>query len=184
MDATWLKRKVAENINVQERTEAMIQLINDTIKTVRRIASDLRPGILDDLGLVAALEWQGTEFRNNTGLDLKFHSDGCLAEPGKNLSINVFRIYQETLTNIARHAEAKHVNTHFYCNENHIHLVVKDDGIGINLHEIGIKKSLGLIGMRERTRLFGGQILLANNTPHGTVMTLDIPLPKTKTESL
>lgn len=178
MDTTWLKKRVAENNSVQQRIEAMLKLVDDTIKTVRRIASDLRPGILDDLGLEAALEWQGTEFQKNTGLHVKFHSDGCSTEPDKKLSINVFRIFQETLTNIARHAKAKQVYTQFSCDQNHIHLVVKDDGKGFNLQEVETRKSLGLISMRERTRLFGGQILVTNNKPHGTVVTLDIPLTK------
>ena len=178
MDTTWLKKKSAENIGAQERIEAMLNLIDETIKTVRRIATDLRPGILDDLGLEAALEWQGTEFEKNTGLPLKFHSSGCLTEPDKKLSINVFRIYQETLTNIARHAEARQVDAQFSCNQDHIRLVVKDDGKGIDLQDAKTRKSLGLISMRERTRLFGGEILVANNKPHGTVVTLDIPLRK------
>lgn len=180
MDAAWLKKKSTENKTAPERIETMLKLIDDTIKTVRRIASDLRPGILEDMGLVAALEWQGTEFQKNTGLTLDFTGDNCAQEPDKKLSINVFRVYQETLTNIARHAEAKHVDTRFHCDADRLQLIVKDDGKGINLKNVGVQKSLGLIGMRERARLFGGEVSIANNTPHGTVITLDIPLNSKK----
>lgn len=181
MDAVWLNKKIPEkNDTVSERIDTMVNLIDETIKTVRRIASELRPAILHDLGLVAALEWQGTEFQKNTGLRLHFNSDGCTEEPDSKLSINVFRIYQETLTNIARHAEATQVDTDFHCRHNRMHLVIKDNGKGIDPDNIGTGKSLGLISMRERARLFGGDIRIENNQPHGTVVSLDLPFKKHK----
>lgn len=104
MDASWLKKRAGEDEAVADRIAGMISLIDDTIKTVRRISSELHPAILDDLGLVAALEWQGMEFAKNTGLPLQFEASKIDLDLDRNFSINIFRVYQEVLTNIARHA--------------------------------------------------------------------------------
>jgi PAS domain S-box-containing protein len=178
MDATWLKRKAVEDHSVSERIATMIALIDDTIKIVRRISSELRPGILDDLGLVAALEWQGAEFQKNTGVVVKFTSNKSDVQLERNFSTNVFRVYQEALTNIARHANATLVHTTFTCADEQIKLEIRDDGQGIDYNEAKKKKSLGLISMKERARLFRGQVTVENNVPNGTIVTMTIPIVK------
>jgi signal transduction histidine kinase len=94
MDATWIRKRCGDNDAMTERLTAMVSLIDDTIKTVRRISSELRPGILDDLGLIPALEWQCTEFSKNTGLECHFQSNKNDIEVDSNMAINIFRIYQ------------------------------------------------------------------------------------------
>jgi PAS domain S-box-containing protein len=184
MDSTWLKKRSTNEPSVTERISSMISLIDDTIKTVRKIASDLRPGILDDLGLIAALEWQGTEFTKNTGITLYFDTNKHDIELDKRLSTNIFRVYQEALTNIARHANATSVYTNFVHQNDVIQLVVKDNGDGIDLNGIRKKKSLGVISMKARARLFKGEVQIENALPHGTVVTLKVPTKESETVSL
>jgi PAS domain S-box-containing protein len=178
MDSTWLRKRSADDRVVTERISSMILLVDDTIKTVRRISSELRPGILDDLGLVAALEWQGAEFEKNTGIAMQFETNESDAKLERNLSTNIFRIYQEALTNIARHANATAVHTRFDHDDDFLQLVIKDNGRGIDFTEIRKKQSLGLISMKERARLFRGEVLVENTVPHGTMVTLKVPLTK------
>jgi PAS domain S-box-containing protein len=176
MDSTWLKKRFTQDEVACERISGMISLIDDTIRTVRRISSELRPGILDDLGLVAALEWQGSEFEKNTGIEIGFETNKSDVELERNFSTNIFRIYQETLTNIARHANATSVKTIFAHYADHIRLEVRDNGIGVDFDSVRDKKSLGLISMKERARLFNGEVVIENISPHGTMVTLKIPL--------
>lgn len=177
MDSTWIKKRSADAA-VAERISSMIALIDDTIKTVRKIASELRPGILDDLGLIAALEWQGTEFEKNTGIGLIFETNKNDIDIEKALSINIFRIYQEALTNIARHAGATSVHVRFIHSDDFIQMMVKDNGRGIDLNNIKEKKSLGLVSMKARARLFKGEVLVENAAPNGAIVILRIPLTK------
>jgi PAS domain S-box-containing protein len=179
MDSNWLKKKYADHDTiVAERIDDMVSLIDDTIKTVRRISSELRPGILDDLGLVAALEWQGAEFEKKTGIAVTFSANTPEVDLDRNFCTNIFRIYQEALTNVARHANATKVLCQFRMKDNCIQLVIADNGNGIDLAEVRRKDSLGMLSMQERARLFGGDVLFTNGTPHGTVVTLNAPLIK------
>ena len=139
------------------------------------MAMDLRPSILDELGLIAALEWQGQEFQKHTGIQSKFLANQMNCDPEKNLSINIFRVYQEALTNIARHANATLVETILKQEDNHISLVVKDNGEGFDLNEVKKKNSLGLIGMKERAAMFHGDLIIESNKPRGTVIILKVP---------
>jgi PAS domain S-box-containing protein len=177
MDATWIKKKIAiDDIALHERISRMILLIDDTIKTIRRISSQLRPGILDDFGLVPALEWQGTEFERNTGIKLSFTTNISNIDLQRDLTTHVFRIFQETLTNITRHAHATEVTASFVQEKDRIMLVIRDNGLGFDLNEIKSKKSIGLLSMKERARILNGEVVIGRNVPHGTVVTLLVPL--------
>jgi PAS domain S-box-containing protein len=178
MDSTWLKKRVTDDSAVTERITTMLALIDDTIRTVRRISSELRPGILDDLGLVAALEWQGAEFEKNSGIVVKFETNRSDISLERNFSTNIFRIYQEALTNIARHANATQIHTILEERDGYIRLTVKDNGEGINLNATKGKVSLGLVSMKERARQFKGEVVIENVRPHGTVVTLKVPIVK------
>lgn len=175
MDATWLKRRVTDDGQLT-RLQTMIALIDETIKTVRRISTELRPGILDDLGLAAALEWQAAEFEKNTGITVSFEMNKNDVRLDKNCSTNVFRVYQEALTNVARHSQATLVNTKLNCDGNFLELVVEDNGVGIDMEKAREKKSLGLISMTARARLLKGEIRVENRTPHGTAITMKVPV--------
>ena len=157
LDASWLAHHLPRNHKeLSKKAEKLSNDIDSTIQTVRRIATELRPGILDHLGLAAALEWQAQEFQSRTGI--RCHVSAHLHEPplDPELTTTFFRIFQETLTNVIRHAEATHVDVHLKEDAARVILEVKDDGRGISKEEISDPKSMGLLGMRERAALLGG----------------------------
>jgi signal transduction histidine kinase len=165
-----------------DKAKALSAHIDSTIQTVRRIATELRPGVLDHLGLVAALEWQANEFQNRTGIRCEVHTN--LREPllDSNLSTTFFRIFQETLTNIIRHAGATQVSVDLRQDGNRMVLEVRDNGRGISRDEIAKTNSMGLIGMRERASLLGGLFKIGKVLKgHGTRVKVSIPLPASST---
>ncbi len=177
MDASWIGKKTAiEEGALQKRISGMISLIDDTIITVRRIASELRPSILDDLGLIAALEWQTQEFEKRTAITSYFKNYTSDFNPEKELSTTIFRVYQEALTNITRYAQAKEVKTTIEIKNDYIILIIKDNGCGFDVNEVKAKNSLGLIGMNERALLFNGTLIIESQKSKGTTISLQIPL--------
>lgn len=166
----------AEGRELAADIEPLLGVVDDTIQSVRRIASELRPPVLDDLGLVPALEWQVHEFRRRTGIQCTFKTnvenpsiigDGATA---------VFRIFQEALTNVARHANAKNVLVILQDIGSGIELRIEDDGVGFKGVESEWKTtSLGIIGMQERARNIGGDVKVASGAERGTVVTLRAP---------
>jgi signal transduction histidine kinase len=178
MDISRLKRNAASLTPavIEERTTAMTQLINDTIKTVRRIATELRPGVLDDLGLVAAIEWQLQEFQSRSGIEcgLDMRVEEVALDPHRSTAI--FRVFQETLTNVARHAEASRVDVRLEDEADYLTLCVRDNGRGISPRELAGVGSLGLLGMRERVRLLAGELSIDGAPGQGTTVLVRIPL--------
>lgn len=176
MDVEWVAKKVSSNSAVSEKITEMISLIDQTVVTIRRIVSELRPGVLDDLGLVAALEWQCKEFEKRTGI--RCESDIKLEDLtfGKDLSINLFRIYQEALTNIARHAKATLVTTVLEEVDDHLVLTIKDNGVGFDNGKGTPDNSWGVVGMRERAAIFKGELKIESSLHKGTVVSIRIPL--------
>ncbi len=161
-----------------ERLRAMSDLTEDTIERVRRLARELRPGVLDDLGLEAAIEWQAQDFEARTGIACRVHSrlgDEKLARP---LATAFFRTFQEALTNVARHAQAQGVEVGLHRTRDRLTLEVSDDGRGISEEAVAGAKSLGLLGMRERARRLGGQFAISGARGRGTTVTLSVPLPE------
>jgi signal transduction histidine kinase len=157
LDASWLAHHLPrQQKELSKKAEKLSTDIDATIQTVRRIATELRPGILDHLGLAAALEWQAQEFQTRTGI--RCQVSARLQEPplDPELTTTFFRIFQETLTNVIRHAEATHVDVHLKEDAARVILEVKDDGRGISQEEISDPMSMGLLGMRERAALLGG----------------------------
>ena len=157
------------------RKESVMKLIDETIQTVRRISTELRPGVLDDLGLVAAVEWAAREFEVRTGT--RCHV--CL--PGADLSLDpehataLFRILQETLTNVARHAGATTVKVRLADENGDVCLEVGDNGKGISLEQLSAANSLGILGMRERALLLGGELAIHGVPGEGTTLQVRIP---------
>jgi PAS domain S-box-containing protein len=177
MDAAWIGKKLSqEGEMIREKVRSMMDLIDHTIRSVRRISSDLRPGMLDDLGLIAALEWYCQEFQSRTNIPCHFKSDVESLNIERNLATNIFRVYQETLTNVARHSGASAVEAKLSTENDVIRLTIQDDGSGFDIDEVRVKKSLGLIGMRERAILFGGDLLIKSRVGEGTIVTLEIPM--------
>jgi signal transduction histidine kinase len=160
---------------IREKIVPMTELIESTINNVRRISSDLRPPVLDDLGLIAAVEWQLQQFQSRTGIhcDCEISVDKWELDPDR--ATAVFRIFQEILTNVLRHAEANHVHVEILRDSDHIVLVVRDNGIGITENDKSNPRSLGLLGMRERALLFGGEIVIAGAAGEGTKVVVRVP---------
>src|SRR6185295_6128122 len=160
---------------LQDKVKTMSGQIDSTIQTVRRISTELRPGVLDDLGLVAAIEWHANEFQTRTGVQCQFTT--TVKEPILDQSLNTafFRIFQETLTNIIRHASATKVEVSLTEEGGKLVLEVKDDGRGITEGEISNTKSIGLVGMRERAALLNGEVLIKGTRGKGTTVTVQIP---------
>lgn len=175
MDASWMK-KLTSDEKLISRIQNMIELIDETIKTVRRISSELRPGILDDLGLPAALEWQSNEFERRTGIHCNFKMEGLTGTYKRDIATVVFRIYQETLTNVARHANATQVDTMVAQNNAELVLTITDNGDGFDVQNAGDKKTLGLLGMRERALMINGRLNITSLPGKGTTIELIVPI--------
>jgi signal transduction histidine kinase len=178
MDMTWMTRHLPESEGeVLARLRESIQSINDGVKSVRTICSGLRPGVLDDLGLAAAIEWQASEFASRNGVPCQvsvppvdLHLDGDRATA-------TFRIFQECLTNVTRHAQAKSVRIALSQEDENILLVVEDDGIGFCEQDLSSTLgSLGLLGMKERAQFCGGDVQISSSPGNGTTVTIRVPV--------
>lgn len=176
LDLAWLVTRLPMTQEyMRERIRAMSGLVDDTIKSVRRIATELRPGILDDLGLTAAIEWQTQEFQSRTGIHCEFlqeRGDG-VEDPDRRTAL--FRILQETLTNVARHAHATQVVVSLRTTDGRHELRVEDNGRGITNAEIVNRKALGILGIQERARLLGGDVDISGRPGAGTTIVVRIP---------
>jgi len=179
MELSWLITKPPEDRqSLADKVKPMLELTDNTIRTVRRISTELRPGILDDLGLAAAIEWLVEDFKNRTQIECRLLSGLKEAVPDPSLSTALFRILQETLTNVIRHAEATSVTINMREDSGVIVLEVEDDGKGITEHDISDTRSLGIIGIRERVLLLGGRLRISGSTGKGTVIVATIPLKR------
>jgi PAS domain S-box-containing protein len=175
MDLSWLKKRLEQG-SLLNKTESMSQLINRTIQTVKKISTDLRPGLLDDLGLAAAIEWQAEEFQKRTGIRCKISVDPRDITLDRDRNTAIFRIFQETLTNIARHSEATEVKVNLKQRDGRIELSVRDNGRGITEEELNNPKSFGLIGIRERVKIFDGDSMMKGIPGQGTTVTVRLPI--------
>lgn len=175
MDVAWIARRVEGNASVKQKLAEMSAMTDDVIGTVRRISAELRPGILDDLGLAAAIEWQADEFASRTGIPCAVTCDLGDLRIDRSLSTAVYRIFQESLTNVARHAGATEVEVTLRVANGSIRLEVADDGVGLS--EVAMRgESLGLVGMRERARRFGGDCVISHRVPQGTLVMMTVPV--------
>lgn len=177
IDLSLMRKKWPEDSKaLYERTEAMLILIDKTIQTVKKISTELRPGLLDDLGLSAAIEWQSDEFQKRTGIRCTVTTDPADITLDRERNTAIFRILQETLTNVARHAEATEVNILLQKNIDQIELHVVDNGKGITQEQLSNPKSFGLLGIRERVTIFGGTITITGVPGNGTTVIVRIPI--------
>ena len=160
---------------VGDKLRSMIGQIDTTIVSVQRLVTELRPAILDDLGLVAAIEWQCQDFQKRTGIPCTCvtSADDIAIQPEQATAL--FRICQEALTNTARHAQATAVTIKLESRSDCVELVVADNGVGISDAEVSDRRSLGLLGMKERVTLFGGEITIQSHPGTGTTVTACLP---------
>ena len=181
IDLSRLHTMVSEGAGAGARKKAgdkirsMVEQIDTTIASVQRLVTELRPAILDDLGLVAAVEWQCQDFQKRTGIPCicVTSADDIAMEPERATAL--FRICQEALTNTARHAQATAVTIKLESRSNSLQLVVADNGVGIPDAKLSNRQSLGLIGMKERVALFGGEITIQGHPGKGTTVTACLP---------
>jgi len=177
INVSWLSKKLnaATENDVSQRMDETLQLTDRTIQSVRRIATELRPGILDDLGLEEAIIWQAEEFKAKTGISCEVNGKLKIEKYSPQVATTTFRILQESLTNIMRHAGAKHVTINLKENDLALHLEVIDDGTGINNNGRLQGKSLGIMGMRERASIIGGSFTINSEPLKGTRIEVEIP---------
>lgn len=176
MDLAWLARRLPlRNGQMLKRIRSTRQLADSIIQSIVRISTELRPAVLD-LGLAAAVEWQVREFQARSGIQCKVRllSREAVAS---NASTAMFRIFQETLTNIARHAKATRAEVVLQEQPGRLVLLIRDNGRGFDQADPSLSKSLGLLGMRERAAILGGQVNISSVAGKGTTVTAWIPLP-------
>jgi PAS domain S-box-containing protein len=184
MDLSWLENRLPVNSkNIREKTRSMSELVDATIESVQKITRELRPSLLDDLGLPAAIEWQAGDFQKRSGIRCQANILCDTDTISKDLATSIFRIFQETLTNIARHSKATQCKVSLTGNEKELCLEVTDNGIGITQWQVDDPRSFGMIGMRERAHLWGGTVHVRNAKPSGTTVRVMIPLDKGEKQS-
>ncbi len=174
IDLGWLHDQAEISIDSRKKLASMIQIVAGTIGNVQRIASDLRPAILDDLGLTAAVEWYCDDFEERSAI----HCETVLedVEPVESrMKLHMFRLFQESLTNVARHSLATSVSVHLMREADEITLEIVDDGIGIEERKIGASTSLGILGMRERVKECHGRMTVARGPVKGTTVVFTLP---------
>lgn len=188
LDAMWLASRLSgERADVTDKVGSMSKLIDDTLDAMRRVAADLRPVMLDDLGLTAAVEWLSEEFGKRTGISVhlevevevecgscNYRGEGCCLN--SEVSTAAFRIVQECFTNVARHAEAEHVLISLDCHDDKLMLLLSDDGKGMPAPGENKRNSYGVIGMRERAHNLGGRLHLLSIPGEGTTVVAIIPV--------
>ena len=175
LEIAWLNRRLSSDPVVVNRLEAMKQDADGIIQSVRRISAGLRPGVLDVLGLEAAIRWQGQEFTEQTGIPCELRAELDDLKLDGSLVTAVFRIFQEALTNVTRHAHATRVTVDLGLRGSLLVLEVADDGVGLPPAR-SRGRSLGLLGMGERARRLGGECTVSQGNPSGTVVSLRVPL--------
>lgn len=181
MDLFWLERRLPKDQKpLIEKTKSMEKVLDAAIESIERIITALRPGILDDLGLGEAIEWQAGDFQNRTGVKCRINIDLADAAIGKEHSTAIFRIVQEALTNVARHANATIVDINLKMKAGELMLEVKDNGKGIPKKKISHPKSFGLMGIRERAHVLDGKSKIKASRNKGTSVTVVIPVENHK----
>jgi PAS domain S-box-containing protein len=179
MDLVWMREHLdGASEPGKARIGKALELVGKTIETVRKLAGDLRPGMLDDLGLVPTLDWQMNEFRERSGTSCEFDCSPEDIELDPALSVTVFRVFQEALTNVARHAGATRVSVNLRVETGTLELSIQDNGRGITQQETRSSKSIGLIGIRERVRWCGGRVSICGVAGKGTTVKVRMPIDK------
>jgi signal transduction histidine kinase len=188
MDIAWLNRHLGqpaedrkEPQHLRQKLAGMSELTDAAITSVQKIATELRPVVLDSLGLCAAIEWQARDFEGRTGIECRATVPELDQPLERDRSTALFRILQESLTNVARHAEATRVEIDLSCEDGWVSLTVRDNGRGIRAGELSDPRSVGLLGMRERAALLGGECHIRNSAPGGTLVEARLPLQMSDT---
>jgi two-component system, NarL family, sensor histidine kinase UhpB len=180
LDLGWMERQLGScppeaNKVLSGKLQSMALVLDIAADVVHRIATELRPGMLDELGLEAVVEWYVHEFQKRTGISCRLRSNLGDGAPDRDRSTALFRILQEALTNVARHSEAAEVEIRLDAERDRTVLAVTDNGRGIPEEAISDSRSLGLLGMRERARALGGDVIVRRASPRGTAVEASVP---------
>ena len=176
LDVKWIRSRLTPGVeNIVSRLDSIDRTVDMTVAAVRRMAANLRPVILDDLGLTAACEWLLQEFKERTGIDCRLSIDPEDFELPEAVATTSFRVIQEALTNISRHAQAQHVDVRIQRAETGLSMLIADDGVGMAERQPGDRRTLGLIGMRERIHALGGTLEIDSAPGEGTRIHVQIP---------
>jgi len=181
MNLTLLNKKLlSSSTNLPRRTlltemSSLSDIVGLAFQRVQQIATELRPEILDHLGLKSAIEWQLQDFQTRTGVTCTYETNFDSLELPLDAATAIFRILQETLTNVARHANASKVDVRLSLSENQLLMQIQDNGVGISQAALADPKSLGLLGMRERALILGGEFTVSANSGRGTTVQVKIP---------
>jgi PAS domain S-box-containing protein len=182
MDLVWIEKRLptvndeAIRQPLTSKTKSMLGLLDQMVKTVRKISAELRPGVLDDLGLLPAMEWQARDWQIRTGIECAVVSDVSEDAVPAEQRTALFRIFQETLTNVARHAQATQVRARLSLEKDWLAMEINDNGRGITEEEQRYTKSFGLLGMKERAMMLGGQVRIQGTAGQGTSVQVRIPI--------
>ena len=176
LDLLAVRQRVAEDATTSRKLDETMEMLEALAADVRRLSTELRPGMLDDIGLRAAIEWQVNEFTERTGIVCEMNlleDDSAVSLP---VATGVFRVFQEALTNIERHASATRVRVSMECSDEMLVLTVTDNGRGIGKRQLRSRKSLGILGMKERVGVLGGEIRIDGTPGKGTTVEVRVPL--------
>lgn len=174
MDLAWLQRKYASNEGILKKTTEAIELVDSTIRSIKKICTELRPGILDHLGIIAAIQWQAEEFQTRTGIICDVEAEGDI-HLDSDRSTALFRIFQEALTNVMRHSGATKIVAKIYSRDNNVVLEIADNGRGIADEEISRHASFGILGMHERVYPWKGTVNISGRPNEGTRIIVTLP---------
>jgi signal transduction histidine kinase len=180
MDISWLAKKIsAKDDAVRERFHDLMEILDATVQAVRKISYELRPHLLD-LGLDDAMQWHLKEFEKRSGIKTSFSSPEEESALDDSIKTGLFRIFQESLTNVARHSGASHVHVELILESNHIILRINDNGRGFDMNEAAEKQTLGILGMKERAIMMGGNYNIESEWDQGTTVMVIVPYSKTE----
>jgi signal transduction histidine kinase len=172
MNLALIRRKIEGDAELEDRIDSMSDLIDRTVQTVREISAELRPRLLDDIGLAAALELYLEGFALTTGIKCSLNVTASKIPVNDDAQTALFRIAQEAITNVARHAQASRIDVSFGQKDDLLVLEIRDDGKGIREEDL---KSLGILGMKERAHIFGGRVDIEAMSRGGTRVVASIP---------
>jgi len=177
METSFIAKRLRKDDKfLQEKVRSMSEMIDMNLELVRNLSTNLRPSILDDLGLVATLEWQASDFEKRTGISCNLNAEPTHINLEKAVATAVFRVSQEALTNVVRHADASHVKIRLKKTGNSLNVEIRDDGKGVSKRTLANKQSLGITGMNERISLLGGVFTIKSTPGKGTAIRVRIPL--------
>jgi len=185
MDVVWIDKKMpAETIALKTKLKNIIGLLDGSNQSIRRILSELRPVVLDDYGLIEAMEWLGRQFTTNTGIPVKFVSSEAEIKAPELIATCIFRVYQEAFTNITKHARAKAISTSLDIIDDTIVVIIEDDGKGFKIESAQSNKSFGIFGMKERVLSLDGKFELFSSPGRGTKIVITLPYAINKKANL